>query len=112
MLGYDAQVLELRPGVSEQDLLRIAQIPSEERSGYLSTLVTTTAAYVPYRTWVDELLTAAEDGRALMLLGGGYPYLFYASGADIKANFAAASVEAISALHEETWYIVKAWDQS
>jgi len=69
-------------------------------------------AYVPYRTWVDGLLSAAEDGRALMLLGGGYPYLFHASGADIKANFADAGVEAIAALREEAWYVVKAWDQS
>jgi hypothetical protein len=47
-----------------------------------------------------------------MLHGGGYPYLFHASGAEIKANFAGDGVEAISDLSDETWYAVEAWDQS
>lgn len=64
------------------------------------------------RTGVDQLLTASEEGRASMLHDGGYPYLFHASGAEIKSNFAAEGVEAISALEDATWYLVEAWDQS
>lgn len=55
---------------------------------------------------------ATTEGRASMLQDGGYPYLFHASGAEIKTNFATAGVEAISALCDATWYLVEAWDQS
>lgn len=112
MLGYDAHVHEIRPGVSDHNVRRIAQIPYEERMSYLDTLTSRRVAHVPYRTWVDKLLGMAEDGRARLLQDGGYPYLFHASGDDIKANFASAGVGAIADLSDDTWYLVEAWDQS
>lgn len=112
MLGYDAQVHEIRHGVSEHDLRRLGQIPYEDRMSYLDTLTSRRVAHVPYRTWVDELLSACEDGRALLLHDGGYPYLFHARGVEIKANFAAAGVGATAAVSDNTWYLVEAWDQS
>lgn len=112
MLGYDAHVHEIGPNVSSDDLQRIGRTPYAERKSYVSALTSQRVAHVAYRTWVDHLLTASEDGRARMLQDGGYPYLFHAPGAEIKSNFAAAGVETISALDDETWYLVEAWDQS
>jgi hypothetical protein len=112
MLGYDARVHEIRSGVGDEEFLRISQLPYAEGIDYFKTLFSRSVAYVPYRTWVDGLLKAVDAGRARMLHGGGYPYLFHASGAEIKANFAGDGVEAISGLSDETWYAVEAWDQS
>lgn len=112
MLGYDAHVHEIDSNVSAEDLQRIGNLPYEERMSYLSMLASRQVAHVAYRTWVDHLLTASEDGRVRILQDGGYPYLFHAQGAEIKTNFAAAGVEAISALDDATWYLVEAWDQS
>lgn len=53
MLGYDAHVHEIRPGVSDMDVRRIAELPWQERMSYLTTLTSRRAAHVPYRTWVD-----------------------------------------------------------
>lgn len=47
-----------------------------------------------------------------LLQNGGYPYLIYASGKDIKVNFATASVPEIASLLDATRYVVEAWDQS
>lgn len=112
MLGYDAYVHEIRPGVSAEDLRRIAQLPYGERTSYLGALTLRRVAYVPYRTWVDRLLESAEEGRAQLLHDGGYPYMFYATGADIRTNFAASRGEDIAALADATWFLVEAWDQS
>lgn len=112
MLGYDAHVYKIGSNISAEDLQRIGQIPHAERKSYVITLTSQRVAHVAYRTWVDHLLTASEEGRAQMLQDGGYPYLFHAPGAEIKTNFAAAGVEAISALDDATWYLVEAWDQS
>ncbi|MFV4912558.1 hypothetical protein PFZ49_03125 [Microbacterium lacticum] len=112
MLGYDADVHQIRSEVSAEQLQRIRTFAYSERMSYLSTLTSQKVAHVPYRTWVDHLLTASADGRVRMLHDGGYPYLFHASGAEIKINFAAAGVETISALDDSTWYLVEAWDQS
>lgn len=112
MLGYDARVHEIGVGVSEEDLQRIGRFPYAERKTYVSTLISREVAYVGYRTWVDHLLTASEDGRVRMVQDGGYPYLFHAPGAEIKTNFASAEAIAILALEDSTWYLVEAWDQS
>jgi len=112
MLGYDAHVHEVLAGVTTEDLRRIGEISYEERRGYLRTLLSRRIAYVPYPTWVDELLGATTDGRVELLHDGGYPYLFHARGAEIKSNFAAADIDAISNLSDATWYLVEAWDQS
>lgn len=112
MLGYGAYVHAIASNVSAENLQRIGKLPYAERTRYVSTLTSQQVAYVPYRTWVDHLLTASEEGRAWMLQDGGYPYLFHAPGAEIKANFAAAHLEDISALDDATWYLVEAWDQS
>lgn len=112
MLEYEADVLELRAGVGGQEVMHIARLPHEKRGGYLKTIVSRRVARVPFRTWVDQLLDAVDDGRAQMLQNGGYPYLFFARGADIKANFAGVASTAISALPEQAWYVVEAWDQS
>ncbi len=68
MLGYDADVLELRAGVGEREVMRIARLPHEKRGGYLKTIVSRRVARVPFRTWVDQLLDAVDDGRAQMLI--------------------------------------------
>lgn len=112
MLGYDAQVYEILPGVSVDDLGQMAQRPYEQRTDYVHTLTSRRVAHIPYRTWVDHLLAATEEGGVQLLHDGGYPYLFRANGADIKINFASAGVEAVSALRDTTWYVVEAWDQS
>lgn len=112
MLGYDAHVHEVRSGVTTEDLRRIGEITYVERTRYLGTLLSRQVAYVPYRTWVDGLLSATTDGRVELLLDGGYPYLFHARGEEIKSNFATADIEAISNLSDATWYLVEAWDQS
>ncbi|HBU42501.1 MULTISPECIES: hypothetical protein [unclassified Microbacterium] len=112
MLGYDAYVHEVRCGVSGDDLRRIGEIAYEGRTRYLGTLLSRRVAYVPYRTWVDKLLSASEDGRVELLQDGGYPYLFHARGEEIKSNFSSAGVSAIAALSNDTWYLVEAWDQS
>lgn len=112
MLGYDVQVHEIRSEVSAEDLQLMGTLPYAERMSYFITLTSQKVAHVPYRTWVDHLLIASEDGRARMLQDGGYPYLFHAPGSEIKTNFAAAEVEPISALKDATWYLVEAWDQS
>jgi hypothetical protein len=112
MLGYDAQVHEILPGVSSEELGRIVQRPYEQRMDYLRTLTSRRVAHIPYRTWVDHLLVASREGRVQLLHDGGYPYLFRASGADIKLNFASEGVEAVSGLTDVTWYVVEAWDQS
>lgn len=112
MLGYDVYVHEIAPHVSEEDLKRIGTVPYADRTRYVSTLTSEQVAHVPYRTWVDHLHTASEEGRAWMLQDGGYPYLFHAPGAEIKTNFATAGVDPISALDDATWYLVEAWDQS
>lgn len=112
MLGYDAHVHEVRSGVSREDLRRIGEISYEERTRYLGTLLSRRVAYVPYRTWADELLSASADGRAEMLHDGGYPYLFHARGEEIKSNFSTAGVSAIATLSNDSWYLVEAWDQS
>ena len=112
MLGYDAYVHEVRSGVSGDDLRRVGEIAYEERMSYLGTLLSRRVAYVPYRTWVDKLLSASEDRRAELLHDGGYPYLFHARGEEIKSNFSTAGVSAIAALSNDTWYLVEAWDQS
>lgn len=111
MLGYDVYVHEVRSEVSAEDLNRIGTLPYAERMSYLNTLTSQKVAHLPYRTWVDQMLTASEDGRARMLQDGGYPYLFHASGAEIKTNFPAAG-QAVSVLEDSTWYVVEAWDQS
>lgn len=112
MLGYDAHVHEISAGVSAEDLHRITQVPYEDRTTYLAALTSRPVAYIPYRTWVDHLLKSSEEGRAQLLHDGGYPYIFYATGADIKANFAGSGSAAIAALTHATWYLVEAWDQS
>lgn len=112
MLGYEARVYELAPNVSEEDLQRIGTLPFRERIDFVSTMTTRQVAHVPYRTWVDHLLAASEDGRVRILQEGGYPYLFHAQGAEIKTNFARAGVRSVSALDDEKWYFVEAWDQS
>lgn len=112
MLGYYAHVHEVRSGVTTEDLRRIGEITYEERTRYLGTLLSRRVAYVSYRTWVDELLSATTDGRVELLHDGGYPYLFHARGEEIKSNFATADIEAISNLSDATWYLVEAWDQS
>lgn len=112
MLGYDAHVHEIASNVDAEDFQRIGKLPYAERKGYVDTLTSQQVAHIPYRTWVDHLLTASEEGRARMLHDGGYPYLFHAKGVDIKANFAAAGVQAIYTLEDEAWYLVEAWDQS
>ena len=112
MLGYDAYVHEVRCGVSGDDLRRIGEIAYEGRTRYLGTLLSRRVAYVPYRTWVDKLLSASEDRRVELLHDGGYPYLFHARGEEIKSNFSTAGVSAIAALSNDTWYLVEAWDQS
>ena len=112
MLGYDARVYEIGPDVSANDLGQIGKLPYVERTSYVRTLTAKQVAHVPYRTWVDHLLTASDDGHARMLQDGGYPYLIHASGAEIKTNFAAARVATIAALDDSTWYLVEAWDQS
>lgn len=112
MLGYDARVHEIGSNVHAEDLQRIGTLSYLERGRYVSTLMSQQVAHVSYRTWVDHLLTAAEDGRVRMLQDGGYPYLFHAPGVEIKTNFATAGVAAISALDDATWYLVEAWDQS
>lgn len=112
MLGYDARVYEMAPDVCAEDFKRISNFPYAERKSYVDTLTSRQVAHVPYRTWVDHLLTASEEGRAQMLQDGGYPYLFHAPGAEIKTNFAGAEVQTISALKDATWYLVEAWDQS
>lgn len=61
---------------------------------------------------VDHLLAAASAGRVGMLHDVGYPYLFHASGADIKANFTRTDNAVVSDLGDETWYLVETWDQS
>lgn len=108
MLGYDADVYD----ISAHDLRQIGSLPYSQRTSYVGTLRSQRVAHVPYRTWVDHLLTASEDGHVQMLQDGGYPYLFHAPGLDIKTNFAAAGAEMISALDDSTWYLVEAWDQS
>lgn len=112
MLGFDARVHEIASNVSAEDLQRIGNLPYGERMSYVSALVSRQVAHVAYRTWVDHLLTASEHGRVRILQDGGYPYLFHAPGLEIKTNFAAAGVEATSALDDATWYLVEAWDQS
>lgn len=112
MLGYDVHVYEMGSHVSPEDVQRIGKLPYAERARYVTTLTSQQVAYVAYRTWVDHLLTASEAGRARLLQDGGYPFLFHAPGVEIKTNFAAAGVETISALDDETWYLVEAWDQS
>lgn len=112
MLGYDARIYEIAPNVGTGDLQRIGNVPYAARGSIVDTLTAQQVAYVPYRAWVDRLLTASEEGRARILHDGGYPYLFHAQGAEIKANFGAAGVPAISALKDATWYLVEAWDQS
>lgn len=112
MLGYDLHVHEVRSGVTREDLRRIGEISYEERTRYLGTLLSRRVAYVPYRTWVDELLSASQTGRAELLHDGGYPYLFHARGAEIKSNFSTAGVSAIATLSNDTWYLVETWDQS
>jgi hypothetical protein len=112
MLGYDVQVYEIDSNVSAEDLQRIGKLPYAERMSFLSTLTSRQVVHVAYRTWVDYLLIASEEGRVRMLQDGGYPYLFHAPGAEIKANFASTGVRALSALEDTTWYLVEAWDQS
>lgn len=112
MLGYEARVHELAADVSEEDLHRIDTLPFRERNDYVSTLTSRQVAHVPYRTWVDDLLTVSGEGRARMLQNGGYPYLFHAQGEESKTNFARAGLRSVSALIDETWYFVEAWDQS
>lgn len=72
MLGYDAHVHEVRSGVTTEDLRRIGEITYEERTRYLGTLLSRRIAYVPYRTWVDELLSATTDGRVELIHDGEY----------------------------------------
>ena len=112
MLGYDAHVHEIHSDVSAEHLQRIGMLPYAERLSYVSILTAGEVARVPYRTWVDHLLTASEAGRVRMRHDGGYPYFFHAQGAEIKANFAAAGIESIAALEDATCYLVEAWDQS
>lgn len=112
MLGYDAHVHEMRTDVPVEELRRIAELPYEERMSKLRALTSRRVAYVPYRTWVDHLLASSKDGRTQLLHDGGYPYVFYAIGAEIKANFAAYEAEGVAGLADATWYIVEAWDQS
>jgi hypothetical protein len=112
MLGHDAHVHQIRPGVREHHLRRIGDVAYEERTSYLGMLTSHRVAYVPYRTWVDKLLSASEDGRALLLHDGGYPYVFHARGEEIKANFSTTGVTGIATLSDDTWYLVEAWDQS
>ena len=112
MLGYDARVYEIGSHVTAEEIQGISKLPYAERASYVSTLTSQQVAYVTYRTWVDHLLTASEEGRVRMLQDGGYPYLFHAQGAEIKANFARAGVQTIYTLEDETWYLVEAWDQS
>lgn len=114
MLGYTAAVHEVRSGVGADDLGRIMKLPYAERMGYFRTLTSRCVARIPYPTWVDHLLEAEEAVRFRLLHGGGYPYLFHAPGAEVKANFAAAAsrAAALKALSESAWYFVAAWDQS
>lgn len=112
MLGYDAYVYEIAAGVSAEDIGRIALESSDERTIHLNAVIARRLAYVPYRTWVDHLLESAKDGLAQILHDGGYPYVFYATGADIKINFAASGNGAVASLTDATRYLVEAWDQS
>lgn len=112
MLGYSATVYQIAPDVADANFDRIREVPYRQVRTYFQTLVAGTLADVPYRTWVDHLLKASEEGRARMLHGGGYPFLFHAQGRDIKNDFAASGVEAIADLYDEKWYLVEAWDQS
>ena len=61
---------------------------------------------------VDHLVDISSAGRGRLFHDGGYLYLFQASGADIKANFAMTGEGDVSDLGDETWYLVEAWDQS
>lgn len=112
MLGYDVYVYEIAAGVSAEDIGRIALESNEERTIHLNAVIARRLAYVPYRTWVDHLLESAKDGRAQILHDGGYPYVFYATGADIKINFAVSGNEEVANLADATRYLVEAWDQS
>lgn len=112
MLGYDAAVHEIRSGVGAAELGQITQLPYADRMPYFRTLTGRCVARVRYPTWLDHLLAATGVGRVRLLHDGGYPYLFYASGAEVKANFAAAGAAAIDELDESSWYLVEAWDQS
>lgn len=112
MLGYEVHVHEIRSDVNIDHLQRVGTLAYPERMRYVKTLTSREVARVPYRAWVDHLLAASEEGRARLLHGGGYPYLFHAQGTEIKTNFAEAGVESIAALDDATWYLVEAWDQS
>lgn len=112
MLGYDAYVYEIEAGVSAEDIGRISFESKEERTNRLNAVIARRLAYVPYRTWVDHLLESASEGRAQLLHDGGYPYVFYATGADIKMSFASSGNEEVANLADATWYLVEAWDQS
>lgn len=112
MLGYEVHVHEIRSGVNTDHLLRVGTLAYPERMRYVRTLTSREVARVPYRAWVDHLLAASKGGCVRLLHDGGYPYLFHAQGAEIKANFAEAGVESIAALEDATWYLVEAWDQS
>ena len=68
MLGYDAYVHEIRPGVSEEDVRRIAQFQYKERMSYLDTLTSRRVAHVPCRTWVDKLLNVSDQLPKLRLI--------------------------------------------
>lgn len=112
MLGYSATVYQVAPGVGDANFDRIREVPYRQVTTYFQTLVAGTLADVPYRTWIDHLLKASEEGRARMLHGGGYPFLFHAQGRDIKSDFAGSNVEAIGRLDDSEWFLVEAWDQS
>lgn len=112
MLGYDAHIHTIRSDVTSEDLHRLRQISYRERINYLQALTAERLIHVPYRTWVDHLIRSTTEGRGEILHDGGYPYVFHATGAEIKANFAASGVEAIDDLADATWYLVEAWDQS
>ncbi len=112
MLGYEAQWHEIRSDVRAEHLQRIVMLPYAERVSYVSTLKSREVARVPYRAWVDHLLTASEEGRVRLLHDGGYPYLFHARAAEIEINFAAAAIDSIAALEDATWYLVQVRDQS
>ena len=112
MLGYDAYVYEIEAGVSADDIRQIARESNDDGTSQLNAVIARRLAYVPYRTWVDHLLESATEGRAQILHDGGYPYVFYATGADVKINFAASGDEALASLADATRYLVEAWDQS
>lgn len=112
MLGYSATVYEMRQGVGEAEFARIGEVPYRDVATYFLTLTAGVIAEVPYRTWVDHLLNASEGGRARLLHGGRYPFLFHARGFEIKRDFAASGIEAIATLEDKRWYLVEAWDQS